>query len=335
MVPLEAFSLALAFLNEFRSKKTASDHTMKAYSTDLTQFLQGDEISQNLKIQLDEGTHTLAIIEKNRRILGENDEIVLRPISSKEFTKLLSRALRRWSSLQISSRNRKTACLKSFSHWLSRNGWMEKDVAHLIPSPKVPQKIPHFLSVDEIQSLILCLKQAQENGDPLALRDLSLIYLLYGGGLRVSEACGIRWKDIQWEKRSLLVAQGKGSKQRWVALPTQVCTYLKKLPHLGDYIFGEKALDPRKAFEIVRKRGAQTSLSKPLNPHSLRHSYATHLLSSGSDLRILQELLGHESLAATQKYTHLSLSGLSRMMENHHPLGEKGDEKVGDKNRGK
>ena len=96
---------------------------------------------------------------------------------------------------------------------------------------------------------------------------------------------------------------------------------LEALPRTGEYVFGgDTAWSPRKAFERVREAGARAGLLKPLHPHALRHSFATHLLTSGADLRVLQELLGHRSLAATQKYTHLSLDHLARALEKHHPL---------------
>ena len=97
------------------------------------------------------------------------------------------------------------------------------------------------------------------------------------------------------------------------------------------YVFGQKAIDTRTAYEIVRQSGARAGLLKPLHPHALRHSFATHLLSNGTDLRILQELLGHESLTATQKYLHLSLDKLARTMEANHPLGDKSKRKLKDK----
>jgi integrase/recombinase XerC/integrase/recombinase XerD len=149
----------------------------------------------------------------------------------------------------------------------------------------------------------------------------AMILLLYGGGLRISEACSLRWSDMEMAgERSLRVA-GKGGRQRVVTVPELTWSALQALPHEGRFVFGgECELSSRKAYEWVRQAGARAGLLKPLHPHALRHSYATHLLSSGADLRVLQELLGHRSLAATQKYTHLSLDHLARAMEKHHPL---------------
>jgi integrase/recombinase XerC/integrase/recombinase XerD len=147
-----------------------------------------------------------------------------------------------------------------------------------------------------------------------------LLLLLYGGGLRVSEACGLRWKDLITSARSIRV-EGKGGRERMVALPELCWKELQGLERSATYVLGgDQALSTRQAYQWVREAGESADLLKPLHPHALRHSYATHLLSSGADLRVLQELLGHRSLAATQKYTHMSLDHLARVMENHHPL---------------
>lgn len=178
-------------------------------------------------------------------------------------------------------------------------------------APKVRQKLPHFISVDEA----LCVIQNIPSGPVRAL-----LLLLYGGGLRVSEACGLRWKDLISSSKSMRV-EGKGGRERIIALPDLAWAEIEKLPRANTYILGgEKPLSTRQAYQMVRDAGETAGLLKPLHPHALRHSYATHLLTSGADLRVIQELLGHRSLAATQKYTHMSLDHLARAMENHHPL---------------
>jgi site-specific recombinase XerD len=292
------------FLYDLRSIESASEHTLRAYSLDLRQFFQAPKPTSISDL------------------FPEKREIPPHPISSERFAKFLSSALGLWSPLKASSRNRKTACLKSFAHWLLQKNLIDQDFSHRIQSPKVPSRIPHFLSVDEVLALIEPLKK-QSCKDPKANRDLSLIYLLYGAGLRVSEACAALWRDIQWIQKTLLVTKGKGGGQRLVALPEKVILHFEKHKSDHKFILGETPLSTRKAYQIVRVRGVEAGLSKPLNPHALRHSFATHLLSSGSDLRVLQDLLGHQSLVATQKYTHLSLVGLSRVMESSHPMGEK------------
>ena len=212
------------------------------------------------------------------------------------------------------SRNRKAAAVRGFLKWAFAEKHFDEDWSTRLVSCKVPQKLPHFISVDEALSLLRALPPGRER---------TLVLLLYGGGLRVSEACGLRWKDLVRDSKSLRV-MGKGGRERVVALPDLAWEAVVALPQGGSsatYILGgERPLSTRAAYEMVRTGGARAGLLRPLHPHALRHSYATHLLTSGADLRVLQELLGHRSLAATQKYTHLSLDHLARAMEKHHPL---------------
>lgn len=173
-----------------------------------------------------------------------------------------------------------------------------------------------------MQTLLASLKNEIENGDrERAERALLLILLLYGGGLRVSEACRLEWTHVANEGRVLRV-RGKGAKERIIALPPIAARRLLQARGgcEGPYVFGFEPLSTRKAYEIVRQAGARAGLLKPLHPHALRHSYATHLLASGANLRTLQELLGHQTLQATERYTHLSIDQLARTLENYHPL---------------
>ncbi|MCB0422276.1 MAG: tyrosine-type recombinase/integrase [Bdellovibrionales bacterium] len=236
----------------------------------------------------------------------------------------------KWSNLALSSRNRKGATLKGFFNWMYEEGFINEDIAPHIFIPKVPQKIPHFISVDEVLSLLSyiedCLKEkiplpAKKNKEHI-LFDRALILLLYGGGLRVSEACQLKWKQVDFDQSKILIF-GKGGKERWIHLPTKVFKALKSIKSEHLYVFGEKPLNSRKAYQAVKDWGNWSGLLKPLHPHALRHSFATHMLSGGTDLRVLQELLGHASLTATQKYTHLSMDQLTQTVEAHHPLGKK------------
>lgn len=226
-----------------------------------------------------------------------------------------------WAHLSLASRNRKAATLKSFFSWAFDEKLTERDLSFQIHAPKVPKKIPHFLSVDEVVAVLQTF--AGEEAAPL--KDKVLFLLLYGGGLRISEACSLKWSDIHWAQRVLRII-GKGSKERVVALPKLTLEVLEKWhKEAGNeiFVFGTVPLNTRTAYDMVRKSGQRAGLLKPLHPHALRHSFATHLLSSGANLRVLQELLGHESLAATEKYTHLGIDHLARTMEALHPLGNK------------
>lgn len=240
---------------------------------------------------------------------------------------LLSRAraaMTRWGGLSPASRNRKSATLKSFFGYLYREGQIDRDLAGQIPSPKVPKKLPHFLSVDEALSILKSFDRDPENSAAQSLKEKLLFLLLYGGGLRVSEACELRWGDVDFYSHILRVT-GKGNKERIVAVPRSLIPLLKKAKQKtkGEFVWGQQALNPRVAYDWVRSRGVKAGLLRPVHPHALRHSFATHLLASGANLRTLQELLGHESLQATEKYTHLDVNQLARTMEKHHPMGSK------------
>lgn len=298
---LDLYELACKFLFYMGFIRSSSPETLRSYKTDLSQAFE----------------------IRDREILPTSADRSA-PLSESQESHLLDvcrDALRRWSHLSPASRNRKAACLKSLLNWMHDTGLIERDLALQIHSPKVPQRLPHHLSVDEIFSLLKSLKT-----DPNSARDTALILLLYGGGLRVSEACSLQWSAVDRSRKTIRVI-GKGGKERLIALPNLVFSALEKLsvdrPNRdGPYIFGATPLSTRLAYEIVRSRGARAGLLKPLHPHALRHSYATHLLSSGANLRTLQELLGHSTLQATQRYTHIGIDQLARTIEEHHPLSQ-------------
>ncbi len=231
-------------------------------------------------------------------------------------------ALSKWAHLSPASRNRKVACLKSFFGWLYEQRLIETDFSQQLICPKVPRKIPHFLSVDEAISILKFLEKKPHFKLSEHEVQKTLFLLLYGAGLRISEVCQLKWKDVSLSQKRVLIL-GKGQKQRYSVLPLYSLDHLKKIQsqkNSHDYVFGETALPTRRAYELIRKLGVSVGLQSGLHPHALRHSYATHLLSSGANLRTLQTLLGHDSLQATEKYTHLSIDHLARLVEQTHPL---------------
>lgn len=236
---------------------------------------------------------------------------------------LIKDGLRRWSHLSPASRNRKTASIRSYLNYLYTEKIIHLDLAQQLPCPKVPFKIPHFISVDETLAVLEAVKTIEESKRSISK---NLFLLLYGSGLRISEACSLSWSQINFYNKTALIL-GKGNQERLVVLPHFVINSLKN--HQKEqsqeelFVFGPTPLNPRKGYQIIKNLGVAAGLLKPLNPHALRHSFATHLLSSGTDLRILQNLLGHQSLKATEKYTHLSMDHLARMIDGHHPLSKK------------
>ncbi len=278
--------------------ETSATLTLKAYANDLKQAFQF----------------------KNKNVFDAEITVT----NYDEFWSLARPALLRWGNLSLASRNRKVATLKSFFNWLFQERLIDKNYAEQLICPKVPKKIPHFLSVDEIISVLQFLDKESTSQKIETLRSRALFLLLYGGGLRVSEACSLRWKQIQFSEKRILVL-GKGGKERFASLPDYSFSCLKKLKlqaEKTEFIFGASALNTRTGYEIIRTLGKKTGLMNPLHPHALRHSFATHMLASGTNLRTLQSLLGHDSLQATEKYTHLSVDQLARTMDSTHPLAK-------------
>lgn len=248
-------------------------------------------------------------------------------MSEAEFVQITKKSLYKWASLSPSSRNRKISTLKSFTHWLYQEKWMSEDLSHQLVCPKVQRKIPHFISVDEALSCLRSFDVPPLLNDPLRENKKALFLLLYGCGLRISEACELTWDRVDFNNRRILIL-GKGQKERVVSAPALVFTALKKIKQISttDFIFtpaatAEQALNTRVGYEWIKQVGIAARMNLPLHPHALRHSFATHLLSGGSNLRILQKILGHESLRATEIYTHLSLDQLTQTVDRFHPLG--------------
>ena len=223
---------------------------------------------------------------------------------------------------------RRAATLRSYFDYLRRRGIIAVDPASRLSAPRGGGRLPQVVSASDLNDL---LENVPVGGDDrtraLACRDLAVLELLYGAGLRVSELCGVRRGDLNLKDRSVVVL-GKGSKERRLPLHDQVIRALEQwlsvgLPLLStettspDAVFVNQrgnALQPRDVRRILDARSAV-----PIHPHALRHSFATHLLDGGADLRVVQELLGHASLDTTQIYTHVSKERLSSVYRATHP----------------
>ncbi len=224
---------------------------------------------------------------------------------------------------------RRAASVRAFTSWCERRGIIDVDPGRRLKSPQVQQKLPVVLDVAQAARVMDLAAQQSADGDPVAVRDRAILELLYGTGIRVSELCSLDLNDVQWSSRTLRV-MGKGRKERVVpfGVPAHVALVAwssarKALmqEQSGDAFFlGVRGarLDPRTArMVVVRLTG---SADVPiLAPHGLRHSAATHVLEGGADLRAVQELLGHASLATTQRYTHVSVDRLRTAFDQAHP----------------
>lgn len=219
---------------------------------------------------------------------------------------------------------RKLASLRTFFQFLQNEKIIKTNPAKLIPTPKKEKKLPVFLSVDEMFRLI-----DQQVGEGVKeLRDKALLELMYSSGIRVGELVSLKFDNINNENSEIKLL-GKGGKQRIVPVGRKavqsLLQYVEKRELLKprcDYVFinsrGTK-LSERSVGRIVKHLALKASLSKNISPHALRHSFATHLLGSGADLRAIQDMLGHSSLSVTQKYTHTSIERIMDVYDKTHP----------------
>ena len=223
--------------------------------------------------------------------------------------------------------HRKTACLRSFYRHLRREGLLDADPTATLSAPRRSRKLPHVLTRGEIDHLL-----SQPRGtDPAALRDRALLELMYACGLRASEAIGLELTDIDLDER-VLRARGKGSKERVVPIGQAAVRALRIYLERGRPALVKGAVEPhlfvnfrggsltrQGLYKIVRRCAVQAGLADRMSPHTLRHTFATHLLAGGCDLRSVQEMLGHADVSTTQLYTHLSSQRLKDVYFRAHP----------------
>ncbi len=226
---------------------------------------------------------------------------------------------------------RRTSAVKTFTAWAVRRGLMPSDPATRLQMPKARRTLPSVLRQDQALDAMSAAKSGAQQGDPLALRDQLIVELLYATGIRVSELCGLDIDDIDTPRRVLRVL-GKGNKQRTVPFGEPAAAALQAWlsdgrPALAVADSGPalllgargRRIDPRQARTVVHQTVAAVDGAPDIGPHGLRHSAATHLLEGGADLRVVQELLGHSTLATTQLYTHITVARLRAVHDQAHP----------------
>jgi len=284
------------FLRSLR-ERNASPHTIKAYAGDLAQF--ADYIGD----------------AKWKAI----DHICVRGFLSQLYARGLSKT----------SVARALAALRSLYRWLAREGVVEQNPAALVSTPKLPKKLPRVPTIEEMNTVLD--GEAPENA-PFPERDRLLLELLYGCGLRNSELTGINLDDIRWSNELILV-RGKGRKERYVPFGEPVKAALQAyLPPRQRLLTEKKKSTPallmncrggrlttRSVRRIVKRIAVANGLPPDVHPHTLRHAFGTHLLEEGADLRAIQEMLGHERLSTTQRYTQLSMKHVLRVYDDTHP----------------
>ncbi|MCD6193684.1 MAG: tyrosine recombinase XerC [Candidatus Aminicenantes bacterium] len=285
------------FLEFLRHEKNASFHTINNYRRDLEQFA--------------------AFCQKNKVSLKKVEPTFLRSYLATLYER----------ELKKSSIARKLAALRSFFRFCQRQGFIGYNPAEVLASPRLEKKVPTFLTEEEINRFL----DRPSGTRPLDKRDEALLELLYATGIRVSELVGINLEDLNLSHRFIRV-RGKGKKERLVPFGTKaekkIRNYLKCRwqinrgevePEPLFLNYRGRRLSVRSVQRVVDKAIKRAALRRKISPHSLRHSFASHLLSRGADLRVIQELLGHASLATTQKYTHLDLKRLLEVYSKSHP----------------
>ncbi len=287
-------------------ERLSSPHTTRAYQSDLLQW--ADLLSKKRGISTLEALDAQWSPELTRSYLAEL-----------------------YDTHERSSLSRKLSAIRSFLRFLKKRGLTQKAVPLGISGPKLKPALPHFLKIEEARELI----ESPDSSTRLGRRDRALFELLYGSGLRVSEAVGLNWVGLDLEKNWVLVL-GKGSKERQV--PLSACArqallgYREAESSLGALLgpedpvfrnFRGSRLSARSVARILRKHLVRIALARDLSPHGLRHSFATHLLAAGADLRSIQEMLGHTLLSTTQRYTHVDLGTLFDDYRSNHPLNRR------------
>ena len=293
-----------AFVRHLEVEKNASAHTVRNYRSDLAQFIA--------------------------YLVGHHRPQDWSRVDHHQIRAYLAELYYRHE--KKSSIARKLASLRSLFRYLAREGRVENNPAKMVATPKLGRTLPTVLTVDDAKILV----EAPRGSDPKILRDRAILETFYSTGIRLSELVGLNREDLNLSA-GLLKVRGKGKKERIVPIGS------KAIEAIGNYLFhlsdlringplflnrlGQR-LTPRGVAGIVNRYVTQAGLQARVSPHTLRHSFATHLLDGGVDLRAIQEMLGHASLSTTQRYTHLSADQLVKVYDNAHPRAKKGIEHV-------
>ena len=258
---------------------------------------------------------------------GNDDKKKIEDVNYQDFQNYLSYL----NDLKINARSqsRVISSMRSFFKFLILEKIIKENPTELLENPKTGKKLPEFLTIEEIELLVNQIDRSKKEGE----RNLAIIEVLYGCGLRVTELIELKISEIYWEEGFIRII-GKGNKERLVPLGKIASKHLKiylneirvhqKVKDLFvDHVFINKngsKISRVMIFKIVKKLTEKAGIQKNISPHSLRHSFATHLVDGGADLRSVQEMLGHQSITTTEVYTHLDKNYLKQAILDHHPL---------------
>jgi integrase/recombinase XerD len=278
------------FLDMMAAEAGASKHTLAAYRNDL---------------------------ERGAEALGSLDAA-----SSVDVARLGEK----WAELAPSTVARRSAALRRFYGFLVDEGLRRDDPSSALPQPRFERPLPRILDEEEVRRMFEAAEDRAASGEAAAVRNLALLELLYGSGLRASELVSLPRGAVR-PGQPFLMVRGKGSKERLVPISTRaqgaVQHWLEHVASSAPWLFpsGKSHLSRVRLFQIVRTMAADAGIAPDrVSPHVLRHAFATHLLSGGADLRVLQSLLGHADIATTQIYTHVDSARLVELVNARHPL---------------
>ena len=283
-------------------ERNASVHTTKAYRTDLEKFS--------------------AYVGPQG--WGDIDHVLIRGYLSHLYQRGLSKT----------SVARALGALRSLYRWLAQEGVVDQNPAKLVATPKLPKKLPRVPTIEEVNTV---LDEQMPDSSAFEERDRAILELLYGCGIRNSELVGINLDDIRWSNEVVLV-RGKGKKERYVPFGESAAAAVKAYLPRRQKVLGEtkriaeralllnlrgSRLTTRSVGRIVKQVAVSKGLSPDVHPHTLRHAFGTHMLEDGADLRAIQEMLGHERLATTQRYTQLTVKHVMEVYDRTHPHAKK------------
>lgn len=294
--------ILVEYKNYLKLEKNASPHTIDAYLNDIQKLQVYAEL--------------------------QNPKLVLTQIVRKNLEEFIAYLIENFS-IQESTQARIISGIKSFFGFLVYQNYTQQNAAELIEAPKTIRKLPDTLSFEDIERILESIDVSTEQGT----RDRAILEVLYSCGLRVTELLQLKISEIQLEIEIIKVI-GKGNKERIVPIGSDAIKYLKL--YLVNYRRGKSVLDKDKdfvflnlrgtplsrisVFNMIKKQASVVGIRKQISPHTFRHSFATHLVEGGADLRAVQEMLGHVSITTTEIYTHLDNHFLRKTIEQYHPL---------------
>ena len=288
---------------------------------------------QYLSIEKSLSTNSVDAYTRDIKKLGlyfsdENHKKSPKDIQHEDFMGFLSDL--HLQNISARSQSRIISSIKSFYKFLLLEKEINVNPSELIESPKIGKKLPEFLTINEIDDLIKSIDRSKKEGE----RNLAMLEVLYGCGLRVSELIELKVSEIYWKEGFIRII-GKGNKERLVPLGNIASKHLKiyideiRVHHnkikdqFIDHVFINKngsKLSRVMVFKIIKNLASHSGIKKNISPHTLRHSFATHLVEGGADLRAVQEMLGHQSITTTEIYTHLDRNYLKQTILDHHPM---------------